>query len=884
MKKILIADHYRGSLEQMHLAMKQNGVLGGISLLSLSSFKESDLLPREALSLSFHQKLLERKDAFRVYGGMFDYPSFVDEILKFAGECVLYGIGEDDLPGDTKSEMELKQIVGLALQEDLPEKRNVRMEENLGKRLQELKKNSEVVCIPSFASDVYSAGLKKILAENVTVLEEDRRKAQKCRRYADSDRQEMEAVVQDLIAKRNVNPDMRFNIILTNVQSQMPLLDTVMRQYHMAYSAVHQTHELKLFQRWCGLAALSLNMDDMDAFRCAVSMNGFDRMPSGKAMAFMRTSMTSYELDEDLPERMKDTCFASFSEDVRQGMEETEKYLEMIQDKLDQLRDAQSAQDKAAAAYEIVRHASILQKKDRDALMEGAQLRNVLSNCLAYLHTDEDLKYLIAMLKEKTGSAMVLASDNVIVTDIRHPADRADQAYIIGCCEDYYPGFSIRNGLFDEAYIRKVKKFPDMEERLTLYEHEMEWVQYSGDRIVYSMAASDTSGKERNWYVGLTDIKDHQKWKLVTLKPMAKDPCAIDEEDVQAELLDNGVITTSVTASEDYFKCPMQWFYKHGMKISQKTPLGLDAAAMGTLWHQMMEDAFKESEDPKTYCNKDEAWIRSYLKPQFDVLRDVLPALKTEVDLTEEKMVRNTVRLFAWLSDMEGSTSYVPKEAELGFDHVPVTEDGKVQLKGRIDRVDEFAEHEFRIIDYKSGNDKYSPKMFADGLQTQLVSYLYVYQLICEGKGREVNPAGGWYCHLNPVQADAPGMETEGRGKKMEVHQRTFDAETCRKEEYKNRKMPGVLLDQDQKDGLDASGGTYSALKSCLPANEDYQYMDEMLNAIYSRFYQGVESGSFPADPVEGGCSFCPFKPICRFKGREKKPESLLVKEENNAI
>ena len=183
---------------------------------------------------------------------------------------------------------------------------------------------------------------------------------------------------------------------------------------------------------------------------------------------------------------------------------------------------------------------------------------------------------------------------------------------------------------------------------------------------------------------------------------------------------------------------------------------------------------------------------------------------------------------------------------------------------------------EFRIIDYKSGADKYSPGEFAKGLQTQLISYLLVYEKLCEQQGRYVDAAGGWYCHLNPQPADAIGAETAGRGKTAEVVLRSFDEETCQEEEYHNRRMPGIILNDEQADGLDSTGGTYSALSSHLPATGKHMSMADMLDCIYHIFYQGVASGVFRADPVEGACTFCHFKGICRFKGRERKAESLL--------
>lgn len=879
MKKILIADHYRGSLEQIHAAVRQGGRITGLSLYSPSAFQDEETMGREALNLSFHQHLMKRKEQFPLYGAMFRFPSFVDEILKFAGECVLYDISAEELPEEDDSEKELKKITAMALALDLPEKHQKKMAEELGGKLEDLKKDHEVSCIPSFASSVFQADVRKILQEHVPFQTEEQVHPAEKRRYADSDHQEIEAVVQDMIAKLNGDPSLRFNVICANPSVQTEILDMVLSEYQLPYSAVSRQTEKVMQQRWCALCDYGLHPDDMERFNAAVSCGAFGKMPKGKADAFLRTSLSSLHVDKTVLTKMEHSAYRNHVHDFQQGSEGAEAYLADIREEIDSIIKAPGAKELAVNAFNIVR----IQAHEKEEVMAGMGLRKLLSNCLGWIETKDDLAYLLEICRNETGTEMHLGSDQIIVTDLHHPVRCADISYVLGCSEDFYPGFKVRDGLFDEAYTAKVKKFPSMGERLDLYNRELSWIRRSASKeLIYSMASADFDGKEKSWYVDLDErISEKAKWPLASLRPMAADPCQLPTGEAEASFMPEGTLVTSVTASERYFNCPMAWFYQYGLKVDENTPLGLDAAAMGTLWHAMMEDAYKNRKDVndgRSYTDWSEEEIRQYLDQQFDVLRAALPGLRVRINLTEEKMFHHTRLLLKWLQEMEAETVYVPAEAETSFRKIPVTKDGSVQVNGRIDRVDHFGDTQFRIIDYKSGNDKYSQTRFAQGLQTQLVTYMLIYQ----NMHPERRAAGAWYCHLNPALTVGIGAKTVGRGKKMELAVSKFDEAENREAALGARKMPGVLIDSEQKDGVDETGGRFCAFSS-LPEVEDQDTMEDMLNEIYGQFYEGVKSGFFPADPVKGACSFCLLKGICRFKGREKNAPLRLKVVKNDA-
>ena len=116
--KTILAQSYYADILQMKAALQSKTIPYNFTTFS-SYFKDSacEDLP---LLLNVSQNLCVLKDSFPVYGKMFIYPAFCNEILQMAKQCVLYGIPSEELPCSTVSEKELQAIVEVALELPLP--------------------------------------------------------------------------------------------------------------------------------------------------------------------------------------------------------------------------------------------------------------------------------------------------------------------------------------------------------------------------------------------------------------------------------------------------------------------------------------------------------------------------------------------------------------------------------------------------------------------------------------------------------------------------------------------------------------------------------------------------------------------------------------------
>ena len=98
--------------------------------------------------------------------------------------------------------------------------------------------------------------------------------------------------------------------------------------------------------------------------------------------------------------------------------------------------------------------------------------------------------------------------------------------------------------------------------------------------------------------------------------------------------------------------------------------------------------------------------------------------------------MKHTMRRTVWaLVTQVQKGKFVPSEFEVSFSKVnqldsirfTLSEEEKMQLLGRIDRVDTFEKDDkiyVKIIDYKSGNTSFSLLNMYHGLQLQLVVYM----------------------------------------------------------------------------------------------------------------------------------------------------------------
>lgn len=213
----------------------------------------------------------------------------------------------------------------------------------------------------------------------------------------------------------------------------------------------------------------------------------------------------------------------------------------------------------------------------------------------------------------------------------------------------------------------------------------------------------------------------------------------------------------SASRLESYGTCPY-WFYVGsvlGMEVNEIPKVGFDAACLGLMLHEILENTYRQAGDP---CDLDEllvTMLRITTKvfekaPKIYTFRPSVLWEAQQIELLA-MLERNILELSKLGED------WVPFQFEsaFGFDDKPLLEleldIGKVRLHGYIDRVDINNSGQLRVIDYKSGSSHLDRKALIRGRRLQLP----LYALATRDALQYGDPVEGFYWKLFPCEASS---------------------------------------------------------------------------------------------------------------------------------
>ncbi len=309
---------------------------------------------------------------------------------------------------------------------------------------------------------------------------------------------------------------------------------------------------------------------------------------------------------------------------------------------------------------------------------------------------------------------------------------------------------------------------------------------------------------------------------------------------------------TAPTTVEEYFKCPYRTFLSKTLRLEPRKQGALDALSTGTLFHELLREyAIKinrvidrESSDKLFDEIKEKVINRSEFKRYYaDAVQ------KSTVERVFFECKNYCYRTF--LSLKTSQFKVAKTEARFGSDERAVypaisLNDGKIKLKGSIDRVDE-SERFFRILDYKTGDfsSDESSLFYGNSLQ------LYLYALAVLGDAKDKTPAGLFYLPISGGYSDG-GLSTPpmADGKTVDDEQAILAQDLNVKENKRSEFLP-------VKYSVKNDAFTNAIKESDLLGYIDYAYRVSDLAA--KRLCEGVIVPS----PMENACKYCDYKGMC---------------------
>lgn len=364
-------------------------------------------------------------------------------------------------------------------------------------------------------------------------------------------------------------------------------------------------------------------------------------------------------------------------------------------------------------------------------------------------------------------------------------------------------------------------------------------------------------------------------------------------------------LQNSVTRLETYAACAYRHFLQYGLSLKEREEFGFETVDMGNVYHAVLEGfAGKLAEKNYTWFDFPEEFARETVKTVLEAYAATYGATVLYSNARNEyaitRMGRILTRTVLTLQKHLQKGNFAPEQYEMSFRfadqlesvHVTLSEQEKMHLQGRIDRIDvaEDEEHIYvKVIDYKSGNKQFDLAALYYGLQLQLVVYMNAAMEMEAQKhpDKEIIPAALLYYHI-----DDPTVETSVELTEEELEQQI--REKLRMNGVVNS-QPDIVerLDREMMDKSDVipverkKDGSFSA-RSSVMSREELQTVSDYVNEKVKNIGREILAGRISVDPYEKGtaeaCAYCTYKKVCGYDpsvpGYEKRRLENLSREE----
>ena len=347
-------------------------------------------------------------------------------------------------------------------------------------------------------------------------------------------------------------------------------------------------------------------------------------------------------------------------------------------------------------------------------------------------------------------------------------------------------------------------------------------------------------------------------------------------------------LENSVSRLETYAACACRHFLQYGLSLQEREEFGFEASDMGTVYHAVLENfAGKLAQSNLTWWDFTEDFATKAVKESVEAYAAtygetvLYSSARNEYAIT--RMSRILTRTVLTLQKHLKQGSFQPDDYELSFRfaedldsiHVDLSEDEKMHLQGRIDRIDvsEDAEHVYvKVIDYKSGNRKFDLAALYYGLQLQLVVYMNAAMEMESRKhpDKEIVPAALLYYHIDDPTIETPVELTDEQINEQILAKLRMngvvnsDPEVVERLDRYMQDKSVVIPVEKKKDG------SFSARSGVL-SREEMQLISSYVDAKIRSIGREILDGKIAANPYEKGneeaCTYCAYKKVCGFDG-----------------
>jgi ATP-dependent helicase/nuclease subunit B len=382
----------------------------------------------------------------------------------------------------------------------------------------------------------------------------------------------------------------------------------------------------------------------------------------------------------------------------------------------------------------------------------------------------------------------------------------------------------------------------------------------------------------------------------------AKEPFMFKDKSISRQLYGEK-IHISPSRAEMHRQCKFLYFCKYGIKARPRNKAELAAPEVGTLIHFVLERLLSQTQGIKIW-NVPKLQLDDMVKSLLDeYAQHFLGGLQNKPERFKYLFYRleaTVISLVEHICAELSQSEFIPVDFELvigndGVEHgssvkpltITLEDGGNIIVEGKVDRVDIMKKNKkacIRVIDYKTGSKTFKLNDVVNGLNLQMLIYLF--SICVNAKERyaendeQIIPAGVLY-----LPAKRPSLDGS----------REIEEPDLAKQIDEQLKMSGIILNDAEiafsmeKDGK----GIYIPAKIKAEYDEDGKIIAAQFNSAASiasleqfgqikqhiiKTLKGMakylRSGNIAAIPVNGNgynpCEYCDFMSVCGIESEDK--------------
>lgn len=483
------------------------------------------------------------------------------------------------------------------------------------------------------------------------------------------------------------------------------------------------------------------------------------------------------------------------------------------------------------------------------------------------LFTDPEREELIRLGLPLSGTAeqQILEERFVAWQALSSPSERLTVTYSLGNLkgEIKYPSAIVSGfrAIFPDSPVRMPDSLPPEYFCVGRRAAFLQAVRRGGDGSVFSSSVREFLRGDPEYGPRLSALDEMRRDGRLRLDDLSL-----------ARRMFGGERTISPSQVEQFYHCRFRYFCRYGLGLRTRSRAALDPLSRGSILHYLLEkalsrgDFFTMPEEELEKLTKE--LLRAYLEEALGGMEQTRRFL-----YLYRRMAESALRVLLALRAEFAQTEFVIAGIE-----EPITPGGRIvpfrvevpgaalTLVGKIDRVDLLDRRDgryVRVVDYKTGRKEFSVDSVAEGLNLQML--LYLFSIWRGGKGAlaGAQPAGILYM---PARVLEPKL---GRGAGEEEQRAALEGGFA---------MNGLLLDDQtvlcamEKDlkgrFLPVSVGKNRWKgEKYLASLSDFENLEWYALRLMEAMEGSLLAGEIAPDPIlENGrlpCGYCEFRAVC---------------------